>query len=188
MIISPSQGAVNTNIQSKLTASQNLNQILMVEKRVNKTTASVNETVVVDIIMTNLRRTPIYNITLTEFEVVNPLIKVTGLVSPITFQKLDGGKKITLSYTISSSKAVNITIDETIVTYQITLNGLLFTSISNVVNLSFVNVTNTATNEFDNKNYLIYAFLILFYILFLLIRLYYKRKKFSKLNNNNSSS
>lgn len=175
---------VDTQIHSKLTNSQNLKQVLMVEKFVNKTVASVNETVIVNIIMTNLRSTPVYNITLTEFEIVNPLINVTGLVSPITFQKLDSGKKITIAYTITSSKPVEITIDEAIVTYQITQNGPLFLSYSNVVSLSFIEEVITATNETDNKNYLILAILVLFYILILLIRLYYKWKQ----NNNASSS
>ena len=75
------------NRKQKLESISNTssNSILSIEKKVNQTVAQVNDSIIVQLILTNIGNNPIFIIYLTERIIQNPNIITKYLFRPLTF-------------------------------------------------------------------------------------------------------
>lgn len=154
------------------------NSILTIQKRVNTTTAQVNTSIIVDLILTNLGSTPIYNLNLTEPRISNPAIITKNLFTPVTFAKFDPNEQRIISYTITSTIVANITIGQTVATYQQVndVNAPLFTSYSQSVNINIVAQT-LSHQQYNLNNLLVLTVVAVFFIIIQLVRIFFKLTK-----------
>ena len=172
---------VNINKINKLGSSTTTNSVLTIERRINSTSAVVNESIIVELILTNVGDNPIYNINLTESMVQNPDIITSNLVSPMLFSKFEPNEQRIISYTITSLKVTNITLSSTIATYQLTnnLNSQIYTSYSKT-DLISVKAKVITGNEANLNNLMVVAVLALFYTVILIVRILFKLSKKNK--------
>ena len=104
---------------SKTTSVSASNSILTLQRRINNTQIEVNQSTIVELILTNIGVNPIYNINLTETRLSNPLIITNNLISPLLFAKFESNETRIISYAISSLKATNITLSPAVATFQL---------------------------------------------------------------------
>ena len=164
----------STSKVAKIT-STTANSILTIEKRVNNTNVQVNTSILVELILTNLGNSPIYNINLTEPRIQNPDIITQNLFTPLTFAKFEPGEQRIISYSITSLKVANITLGRTVATYQQanSANAPLFTSYSQGL---FINIeAKTLTNkEVNINNLLVLSVIAVFYSIIVIVRTVFK--------------
>ena len=169
------------NNEKVLQQSTPTNSILTIEKRVNNTIVQVNDTIIVELILTNIGNNPIYNITLTENSINNPEIITRNLFSPMKFAKFEPNEQRVISYTITSLKVTNITLSKSIATYQQenVANAPIFTSYSQAVTIQVLSKTLSQT-DVNLNNLLILSVIAIFYTVILVIRTLFNLTKRSK--------
>ena len=141
----------------------------------------VNDTIIVELILTNIGNNPIYNITLTENSINNPEIITKNLFSPMKFAKFEPNEQRVISYTITSLKVTNITLSKSVATYQQQnlATAPIFTSYSQDVTIQVLSKTLSQT-DVNLNNMLILTAIAIFYILILVIRTFFNLIKRSK--------
>ena len=156
-------------------SSTTANSILTIEKRVNTTTVEVNTSIIVELIITNVGSSPIYNINLTEPTIQNPDIITKNLFTPLTFAKFEPNEQRIISYTITSLKVANITIGQTKATYQQinNVNAPIFTSYSQSVSINVVAKT-LSQSDVNLNNLMILTVVAIFFSLIQIVRILLK--------------
>lgn len=166
---------------SKTSSTSSSDSILTIQRQINQTTVEVNQSIFIELILTNQGDNPVYNVTLTEYSVQNPEIVTKNLFSPLVFAQFDAHEQRIISYSITALKVVNITLDQTVVTYQQSdsPSAPIFTSYSTK---GFVIIKPvTVSQNTLNLNYLIIvSVLALFYSLILIVRIFFNIFKKSK--------
>ena len=171
LISNPTFKATNNN------ATSTVDDVLSIEKRINTTTAVVGDIIVIEIILHNYRSADIYNVTVTEDTLLNPLVNTTNLVSPITFAKLNAFEETIIAYTLTAYKPINFTISSTVANYQIKENDArIFTAYSVPFQMSFV-ARDLSKIDLTKEYTLIYTFLIGTYTIVLFIRIFFKSRR-----------
>jgi hypothetical protein len=161
-----------------------IDPILTVQKRVNNTIAEVNQTIIVDLILTNFGDSVVYDIEVTEKSIDNPEILVKNLFSPIQFPRFEPNEERIVSYTITSQKVTNITLSPTIATFkqENSPTAPIFTSYSQSIFIIIRDKT-ISQNEVQNNTLLVLSMIVIFYSIILLFRIFFK---LSKKSSNNS--
>ncbi len=156
-------------------SSTTANPVLTIQKRVNTTTVEVNTSIIVELIITNVGSSPIYNINLTEPMIQNPDIITKNLINPLSFAKFEPNEQRVISYTITSLKVANITIGQTSATYQLVNvpNAPYYTSYSQSISINVVAKT-LSQSDVNINNLLILTVVGLFFCLIQVVRILFK--------------
>lgn len=172
---------INRNQKLESISSTSSNSILTIEKKVNQTVAQVNDSIIVQLILTNVGSNPIYNINLTEPVPQNPNIITKNLFTPLTFAKFDPNQERIISYSLLSTVVANITIASTVATYQQSNSATapLFTSTSNTVNIQIVART-LSQSDVNINNLIMISIIAIFYSIILVVRIVFNLSKKSK--------
>ena len=172
---------INRNQKLESISNTSSNSILTIEKKVNQTVAQVNDSIIVQLILTNIGNNPIYNINLTEPIIQNPNIITKNLFTPLTFAKFDANEQRIISYSLLSETVANITIDQTVATYQQSNSATapLFTSYSNSVNIQIVPKT-ISQSAVNLDNLIMLSIVAIFYCVILVVRIIFNLSKKSK--------
>lgn len=169
----------NNNIKFKSSSPNSLTNVVSVEKRLNQTTAFVDDILIVEILITNHFSTAVYNVTLNEDEFLNPQIITSYLISPLTIPILKSNERTLIAYTISASKATNFTISASVITYQLVetqqADTQTLTTFSQSITVSFLE-KNINQVDLNTEYTIIYSVLLLSYSILLVIRIIFRTK------------
>ncbi len=173
--------SVKSNEKTASYLSTTSNSILTIEKRINATIAQVNDSIIVELILTNVGSNPIYNINLTEPIFTNPNIITKNLFTPLTFAIFQPNEQRIISYTISSETVANLTLGRTVATYQLvnSPSAIMYTSYSNQVSI-YIEAKTLSQSDVNLNNLLILSVVALFYTIILLIRTVFNKTKRTK--------
>lgn len=171
----------NTNEKIASYSSTTTNPVFTIVKRINATIAQVNDSIIVELILTNVGNNPIYNINLTEPQLQNPNIIVKNLFTPLSFAQFQPNEQRIISYTFSSETVANVTIASTIATYQLVNSptATTYTSYSNSVSI-YIKSKTLSQSAVNLNNLIMISIIALFYALILLIRIFFNITKRSK--------
>lgn len=106
------------------TAVEEVSTVTMVEKRVNTTQVAINDTIIVEVIVRNLRDTSVYNVTILEPAIDNPRLVVQNQPQQLTFRELLPKEERVVAYSFKSLKEGNFTLTETTLEYFVDPNYL----------------------------------------------------------------
>ena len=173
--------SINSNQKLESSSSTSWNSIITIEKKVNQTTAQVNESIIVEIILTNIGSNPIYNINLTEPIPQNPNIITKNLFTPLIFAKFEPNEQRIISYSLLAQTVVNITIDQSVATYQQSnsASAPIFTSYSNSVNIQ-IEAIKISQSTVNLDNLIMLSIVAIFYSVILVVRIIFNLSKKSK--------
>lgn len=166
---------------SNTSATNAASSILTVDRRINNTEVEVNQSIIVELILTNTGDSPVYNINLTEKSLANPEILTNNLISPMLFAKFEAHEKRVITYTIVSHKMTNMTLEKTVVTYQQinSPNAAVYTSYSTPAFI-IVKPLTVSGNTLNLNNLLVVSFIAVLYSVILALRIFFKIIKKSK--------